>query len=822
MSAIHKLKTYDATARKLAFPLGGIGTGNVSLGSRGNLLDWEISNHPDKGKTLPNTFFALRIQVGTDEPMMRVVEGPIQPPYDQSHGFHPNSNAGLPRFSGTTFRGQYPFAWIEYHDPDLPISIQLEAYTPLIPLNPEDSGIPCGIFSFSIKNRTEDPVAITLVGSLLNPVGGIQLDPFGNISPNTFGKSLNQVRQEVDFRGLFFSSTGLEPDHLSYGNLSLVTLHPQVSVKPVWLRGRWYDYLREFWNDLRSNGRFTDLSYPYPPEDGRPDTGSLGLIDTLSPGARGTYRFILTWFFPNRLHSWRNPSDLSLEEINNRKTRNNYAARFEDAWDVARYVVAEMPRLETGTRSFHNALFSSTFPSHVLDALSANIVPLRSPTCFWLEDGSFFGWEGCFDSAGCCGGSCTHVWSYAHTLAYLFPSLEREMRRLEFEVETGENGFMNFRNFQSLDEVFIWGEGERPEAAVDGQMGSILRAYREWLLSGDKEWLQAVWPGIKRAIAYASNHWDSNQDGVLDGKQHNTYDIEFYGPNPLCGIYYLAALRAVGEMASLMEEPELANRSRITYERGRQVLDSLLWNGEYYIQLLDDVDSYPYQHGTGCLSDQLLGQLHARILGLGHLLPANHIRTAVKSIFKHNFHQDFHHHTNFQRTYILNDESGLILCTWPKGGQPRYPFVYSDEVWTGIEYSVAAQLIYEGFMEEGLRVVQGVRNRHDGHRRNPWNEVECGHHYARSMSSWTLLLALSGFYCDLGQGEMGFDPVIQASPDPNHFKSFWSNGKAWGTYSQIFSPEAGTWQPDLEVIGGNLSDIQVTACGMKLEPRPSG
>ncbi|KPV48471.1 hypothetical protein SE17_37890, partial [Kouleothrix aurantiaca] len=302
---------------------------------------------------------------------------------------------------------------------------------------------------------------------------------------------------------------------------------------------------------------------------------------------------------------------------------------------------------------------------------------------------------------------------------------------------------------------------------------SILRVYREWLLSGDRDWLAMVWPGVKRAIVHASRHWDLDQDGVLDGRQHNTYDIEFYGPNPLTGIYYLAGLRAVAELARAMNDAELAGRSQSAFERGSQRLDELLWNGEYYIQRLDDVDAHMYQHGQGCLSDQLLGQLHARVLGLGDLLPAEHVRSAIKAVFDRNFRRDFHNHVNCQRSYVLNDESGLILCSWPHGGRPRFPFVYSDEVWTGIEYHVAAHLCYEGWRDEGLEIVEALRARHDGVRRNPWDEVECGHHYARSMASWALLLALSGFTCDVDKGTLGFAPAV---PD-EEFRCMWSGGR---------------------------------------------
>ncbi len=234
-------------------------------------------------------------------------------------------------------------------------------------------------------------------------------------------------------------------------------------------------------------------------------------------------------------------------------------------------------------------------------------------------------------------------------------------------------------------------------------------------------------------------------------------------------------------------------------------MDELLWGGEYYIQMIDDVNKYRYQYGKGCLSDQILGQLLAHVAGLGYILPEEHVRRAVKSIFDYNFRTSFRDHHNVQRTYVLNDEKGLLLCSWPKGGRPKLPFVYADEVWTGIEYHVAAHLIYEGFVDEGLTIVRAVRERHDGYRRNPWNEVECGHHYARSMASWALLTALSGFKYDMVEGTMSFKPAINS----DDFKTFWSTGKGWGIYTQKKDPETGEIVWDIEVLYGSLEGVSV-------------
>lgn len=233
-------------------------------------------------------------------------------------------------------------------------------------------------------------------------------------------------------------------------------------------------------------------------------------------------------------------------------------------------------------------------------------------------------------------------------------------------------------------------------------------------------------------------------------------------------------------------------------------MDDMLWGGDYYIQRLDDVDAHRYQQGTGCLSDQLIGQFMAHVAGLGHILPQAHVREALRSVFRYNFRTDFSNHANVQRAYALGAEKGLLLCSWPHGGRPKFPFIYSDEVWTGIEYQVAAQLIYEDCLDEGLTIVKAVRERHDGIRRNPWNEVECGNHYARSMASWALLPALSGFRCDMPARTMSFSPKVFREA----FGCFWSTGTAWGNYRQTVDDDGRTdWT--IEVLYGELRDVTV-------------
>ena len=292
---------------------------------------------------------------------------------------------------------------------------------------------------------------------------------------------------------------------------------------------------------------------------------------------------------------------------------------------------------------------------------------------------------------------------------------------------------------------------------------------------------------------------------MLENQQHNTYDVEFYGPNSLTNSMFFAALKAGTEMAAYLGDSEHATKYQQALELGSARMDQMLWGGEYYVQVIDDVNKYRYQYGKGCLSDQVFGQMLAHVVGLGYILPKEHVRQAIQSVYHHNFRASMKDHFNVQRTYALNDEKGLLLCSWTQGGRPKLPFVYSDEVWTGIEYQVAAHLIYEGLIEEGLTVVKAVRDRYNGFNRNPWNEVECGNHYARSLASWAVYLALCGFQCDMVKNTMDFNPAL----NQDDFSAFWSTGKAWGIYHQQLNTETGEREWQIETLYGDLGDTTV-------------
>jgi uncharacterized protein (DUF608 family) len=775
----------DRFATAAAFPLGGIGTGNVSIGARGEFRDWELANHPDKGNSLPFTFFAIHARPHGGEPVTRVLESRLPGPHDFEQGYAVPRVAGLPRLANSSMRGEYPMLEVGFEDAVLPVQVSLEAFTPLIPLETADSGIPGAVIRYRVSNPGAVPVAVTIAGSLSNPVGarkGVHAD-----FPEFDGTPTIERRDAAGLHGLYFDSD-LPADDLRYGNLSLATADDSVTSKRQWLTGFWQDGVQAFWNDLRDDGLLQDetaftLDTDLPPLMARMTgadaasleshltklrVGSLGIVHELQPGESRVFEFVLSWSFPNRPTGWL--GHVILDDPNaGIVTKNNYATRFSTSWESAAHLASELPRLEAATRAFHDDLWDSTLDPAVIDALASNMAALRSTTCFLLQDGTFAAWEGSFDHTGSCEGTCTHVWSYAQTVAHLFPALERSARRIEFLQETDAAGAMQFRT-----NTIFGGKPWGMLPAVDGQFGTVLRLYREWKFSGDDEFLAELWPAASRAMDYAVREWDLNGDAVLDARMHNTYDIEFYGEEPLANAYFLAALHASAAMADHLGED--GSRYAKLAVAGAAKTDELLFNGEYYEQRITDVDKYRYQYGRGVLSDQLLGQSIAHVVGIGHVLPAAHVKSAIGAVFAHNFRRDLSAHESTQRTYALGDEGGLLLASWPNGGRPEIPFVYSDEVWTGVEYQVAAHLIFEGLVDEGLEIVRATRARHNGTNRSPWNEAECGNHYARSMASWSLLIALTGSRWDATTRALSFNP---AQPGPLSF--FFSTGTGWGT-----------------------------------------
>ncbi|TAM82563.1 MAG: hypothetical protein EPN47_07835 [Acidobacteria bacterium] len=815
--AIRYPRVYRGRQREMiGFPLGGVAAGCLKLGGRGQLEEWWIFNRPDKGRSPDYAFPAIRVETAGRKPIAKVLEARIMPPYSRGPSDLGSENVpGLPRLETCTFTGEYPLARIDFEDAELPARVLLEAFTPVFPLDADESGLPLAVLRYRVTNPDATAAKVSIAWSIENPVGQ-ERDASGQA--NSGHGRQNDYREGPGVKGLLMANPFLGGSDPQAGTFALSVLDADsgnLSYLRGWPSSRWWDSPLFFWDDFTDDGRLG------PPSGTPGPVGALCLEKAIPARASAEYTFLLTWHFPNRTPKrcgWSAPKGHENDLIGN-----YYCTRFKDAWAVAEYTARNLPSLEERMHKFLEAVRNTTLPGAVKDAAMANLSTLATPTAFRTSDGAFHGFEGCVDNSGCCFGSCTHVYAYEPATAHIFPALSRSLREQQFGYSTDAQGLMDFR------ELLPFGIEHFGTAAADGQMACVVKAFLDWRLSGDTDWLRRQWPGVKRALEFAwiKGGWDSNRDGVMEGVQHNTYDIEFIGPNPFCGMWYLAALRAGEEMARAMGDASTAAEYQRIFRQGSEWVDANLFNGEFYAQKVasiakDDIakglqagmgtvdTEHPtYQVGAGCLSDQLMGQYFALIAGLGLLVNRENVQKALRSIWKYNYKQNLDDHASVQRAYALNNEAGLVICEYPHGERPRVPFPYFAEVWSGSEYAAAGLMISMGMVAEGVQIVENTRRRFDGEKRNPWNEAECGYHYARPMSSWAPLLALSGFRYD------GIEKAVVARPLVEHenFSSFWSTGTAWGSFSQ--RTQSGKTRLDLSVAEGNLACRKLTMRAQK-------
>lgn len=500
-------------------------------------------------------------------------------------------------------------------------------------------------------------------------------------------------------------------------------------------------------------------AFDRPPHDKL--VGALSRKLVLEPGQQATVTFVVAWHFANIRH-------LGLGDTGGRK----YGKRFSSARAVAEYVAENLPRLSAQTKLWHDTWYDSTLPYWFLDRTLLNISILATNTAYWLANDRFYGWEG----VGCCQGTCCHVWHYAQAVGRLFPSIERHNREavdygLSFNVQSGVIAFR--------------GEFDRG-LAVDAQAGTILRALREHQMAPDDAFLKRTWPRIRKSIECLIDH-DPNRDGILDGAQMNTLDQPWFGQVAWLSSLYVAALRAGEQMAREVGDDAFAAQAAKLAMAGTRNIDAHLFNGEYYYQTPDPQNRSTVGSFDGCEIDQVLGQSWAFQLGLPErVLPKEHTKIALKSLWKYNFAPDvgpFRAAQKAGRWYAMSGEAGLLMCSWPRGDKARqrkgFDF-YFNECMNGFEYQAAGHMLWEGMVQEGLAITRAIHDRYHAARRNPWNEVECGDHYARSMASYGVFLAACGYEYHGPRGYLAFAPRLT----PDNFRAAFTTAEGWGSFQQ--------------------------------------
>ncbi|MCQ2462684.1 MAG: non-lysosomal glucosylceramidase [Clostridia bacterium] len=788
------MKTYTGDyAQEIRFPLSGIGTGGLSISGTGQLTDWELDGRANKGTANGYSHFAIKAERNGEVIDARVLHGDVtcamggtalascRHSWGYGQGLNRTTLAGLSHFPDVEFSGEFPFAKLIYSSEKMPAEISLCAFNPFIPGDEDNSSLPAAFFNWELKNTSCETTDYTLALSVGNPV-----------------KITNGGRCEFEKNGgissLTMKSVELSKEDNSYGELLISTDCDNVSCQQYWLRSGWFDDVTTFWREFSSPGSMKNRIYNDNDTKGQFDVGDMCTLSaqiTLKPGEKKIVRFVMAWYFPHFVKYWDSEKPVWNHE---------YVRRFSCAADVTGYCWENSDMLLEKSALFSKALMGMTLPDCAAEAAADNLCVLKSPVCLRLENGEFWGFEGTGAHDGSCEGTCDHVWGYQYALPFLFPRLARGMLETDYTYNMKESGEMMFRTMLPLGSPKM-----NFRACVDGQMGCVLRFYREWKLSGDNEWLKKWWSKVKKSIEYAwssenRDKWDPDKSGVITGRQHHTLDVELFGANAWLTGFYLAALKAGAQMAEFLGEADTAREYREIFSRGCGYVEKELFNGRHYIQKIDlndkaVLDPYAendpgiyrywneengelkYQTGDGCEIDQLLGQWHASIIGLGDIFDSAHRARAARALYETNF-VSMRDVFNPCRIFAANSEKGMSICAWDENVyKPKIPVPYTEECMTGFEYAAAGVMIQNGMVQEGTRVICAIRDRYDGKKRNPFSEIECGAFYARSMASFSLPAVFSGYSFDMVKKEIGFAPVISEV----HFSSFWAVDGAWGT-----------------------------------------
>jgi uncharacterized protein (DUF608 family) len=769
---------------KIGMPIGGICAGQLYLGGDGKLWHWDIFNQPMRtdGSHYQNPLmpaspleqgFALEVTVG-DKKEVR--------PLNQSG------------FAEISFCGEYPIANLGYHDPHVPVSVALEAFSPFVPLNTEESSLPATVLRYTVKNTSSAKVDVRLAGWLENAACLFS-------APGDAAERRNRVKRE---QGMLLIHSDIDTDSadkFARPDITLEADHRHAKLDAPLDLGTMAIALLETHGSDRAAaavgaGNLPEAAFAAVPADqagqpnGRKLIGSLIRSMALEAGQEASATFLITWHFPHL-----DMQKLHIERLETLKdTGRYYATRFPSAAAVAEHVASHFASLHAQTRLWHDTWYDSTLPYWFLDRTMLNTSSLATSTALRFATGRFYGWEG----VGCCEGTCTHVWHYAHAVARLFPDLERDLRtRTDFGTAIEKpSGVIRHR-------------GEGFGLAVDGQAGCILRAYREHQMSADGTLLKNLWPNVKLAMQCLIKM--DKGDGLLEGAQHNTLDAAWYGAIAWLSGLYLASLRAAAEMAADMEDNAFAAECRAIADAGRQNMVTRLFDGEYFINLLDPKHLDALNSGSGCEIDQVFGQSWAFQVGLGRVLPQKETRAALQSLWRYNFSPDLGPYRAVYkqgRWFALAGEAGLLMCTFPrkdwsfanaigKGNTDGCAGLF-NECMNGFEYQVAGHMIWEGMVQEGLAVTRAVHDRYHASKRNPWNEVECGDHYARSMASYGVFIAACGFEYHGPKQHIGFAPKLT----PENFKCAFTSAEGWGSYAQKI--ESGKLKAEISLRWGKM------------------
>ncbi|PSR52635.1 hypothetical protein AHMF7605_03390 [Adhaeribacter arboris] len=792
-----QVTTYLKTKNELNYigmPVGGITCGTLYLGGDGRLWLWDIFNKNQEGIEPKELQWDIGVLDKSNVVKSRDGACYVQPaqnirPLEQ--GF-----ALQIKYENTTvikqlktedwpeikFEATYPFATIHYLDAGLPVLVQVEVYSPFIPLDAENSGLPAAIYSFQIINTSRKLVEVTIMGWLENKAGIYSGEQTIHQRYNTAYQQpgLSCVTGSIRAKGSALEELKLKPD---YGSMTIASLNKNTGFVGTDITWPLADAV--FTQPSNNTEAIKDIKEKL--------IGGVGHNFSMKPGKAVRADYVISWFFPN----------LQLKEVPDKKRY--YANKFNSSLEVATYLQQNFKKLSSLSKLWKQTWYEeATLPHWFLERTFANTSTLATTTCHRFGSGRFYAWEG----VGCCPGTCTHVWQYAQAVGRLFPLLERETReQIDLGLSLSENGAIWFR-----------GEADhRP--AVDGQAGTILRIYREHQMSTDSSFLNQNWSKIKRAITFLLT-LDKNKDGLEDTPLENTLDAVWDGEIAWIVGLCLAAVKAGQAMAEEMHDADFAAVCQEYVTKGSRNMEDKLFNGEYFIHRPDPekgrahLGSYNTSH-----IDQVYGQSWAFQVGLGRIINQQKTLSALKSLWKYNYTPDvgpyIKEHTG-GRPYALAGEGGLVMNTNPKqeakpyGDNQTWQLGYFHECMSGFEHQVAAHMMAEGMIEEALVITRTIHDRYHARKRNPFNEIECSDHYARAMASYGTFITACGFENHGPKGYIAFAPKI----NPERFKAAFTSANGWGSYSQQINPHQQVHQIQLK-----YGDLQVEKIKLEIQDK---
>jgi uncharacterized protein (DUF608 family) len=700
-------------------PLGGLGTGSVELRRDGYFHEWQIANNtpwgagPDLEPPADAGFFAVQA-LGAGHCRSAVLG--LTPPYNSVLN-NPYNQPVVEHAASIDADVQMPFTTLRYALPrGFGLGVEMEASSPLIPLDEKHSALPVGFFRFTVTNRTSAPLTAAIVHAQRNLAGYTHDQNLSRMAFSRRGRSAH-IRMTRDDMPKGASADGSLVIGAFGAGSSSYALHPRTD--------------RDLWEPLRSDGRLDNTDHgPFSGDVGNQGEGRRDWIQRgtphgylcrtlrLKPRETAEVVFCLAWYFP---HMWER--DYAARDRRAERIGHRYAEWFSDATDVFDYASRRYDKLRRRTRAFSDAFHNSSLERWKLDAISAQLTTLIKSS-WWDARGRFGIWEG----LGCCGLQTTDITHYgSFPIALMFPEIQKsQMRLTAANVETpGKIPHM-------MPGIFSCGDADT-RGRIDLIPQFVLLIWRDALWTGDLDYAREMWPVVTAALEFCRS-FDTDGDGLPNNTgPDQTYDqFPLKGTSSFVGFLYAGALSAGGELARLLGETGEADRLTTMASDALDKLEQQLWTGRYYRLCHDPSDG---MDNDGVMADQVNADWFYRQTTGRPLLPRAKVRSALREILRHC--------TNRQHGFLAN-------CAWPTGDEVHIGRHTSDQAntpWSGVEYALAAHCILAGLDKRGWEVTKRVWGRHErvGLR---FNHIECGEHYYRAMSSWAIYLAWTGFAWD--------------------------------------------------------------------------